>query len=380
LAGELHIQIPSKRRVPTSHKIKVYGARAHNLKRVDFEIPLDMLVAITGVSGSGKSSLLHDVLYKGLAAAKRQPNAGASTTVEWDSIEGDEWLDEVVLVDQSPIGRTPRSNPVTYMKAFDIIRELFAALPEAKKRGFSPGHFSFNVPGGRCENCQGDGTVTVEMQFLADVELICDECKGTRYKPQVLEVRYKGKNIHEVLNMTIREGLKFFADVPRLTDKLRVLEEVGLGYLRFGQSATTLSGGEAQRMKLAAHLEPSSRATTHHAAGGSVLKRKRRVLYIFDEPTTGLHFDDVSKLLSAFRRLIEAGGSIIVIEHNLEVIKTADWVIDLGPEGGDRGGHLVGAGPPEAIMDLPNSYTGQYLKQVLNGSGNHNGGEAKKVG
>ena len=376
LAGELHIQIPPRRRQPGSHKLRITGARAHNLKHIDLEIPLGMLVAITGVSGSGKSSLLHDVLYRALATAKRQTNGAAS--ISWDSIEGDEFLDEVVLVDQSPIGRTPRSNPVTYIKAFDIIRELFASLPEAKKRGFPAGHFSFNVPGGRCDNCQGDGTVTVEMQFLADVELICDECKGTRYKPQVLEVHYKGKNIHEVLNLTIREALKFFADVPRLTEKLRVLDEVGLGYLRLGQSATTLSGGEAQRMKLAAHLQPGTRQTgarpaSRRAEGGDGLKRKRRILYIFDEPTTGLHFDDVSKLLFAFRRLIDAGGSIVVIEHNLEVIKTADWVIDLGPEGGDRGGNLVGFGPPEAIAELKNSYTGQYLKQVLNGNGVRNG-------
>jgi len=278
-----------------------------------------------------------------------------------------------VLVDQSPIGRTPRSNPVTYIKAFDIIRELFASLPEAKKRGFPAGHFSFNVPGGRCDNCQGDGTVTVEMQFLADVELICDECKGSRYKPQVLEIHYKGKNIHEVLDLTIREALKFFADVPRLTEKLRVLDEVGLGYLRLGQSATTLSGGEAQRMKLAAHLQPGARPASRHTEGGDAPKRNHRMLYIFDEPTTGLHFDDVSKLLSAFRRLIDAGGSIVVIEHNLEVIKTADWVIDLGPEGGDRGGNLVGFGPPEAIAELKDSYTGQYLKRVLNGNGARNG-------
>src|SRR6202041_1436290 len=257
----------------------------------------------------------------------------------------------------------------TYIKAFDIIRELFASLPEAKKRGFSAGHFSFNVPGGRCENCQGDGVVTVEMQFLADVELVCDECKGTRYKPQVLDVRYKGKNIHEVLNLTIREGLKFFADVPRLTDKLRVLDEVGLGYLRFGQSATTLSGGEAQRMKLAAHLQPGARPVSRAGEGGDGIKRKPRMLYIFDEPTTGLHFDDVSKLLAAFRRLIDAGGSIVVIEHNLEVIKTADWVIDLGPEGGTRGGKIVGVGPPEAIAKLAGSYTGKYLARILNGNG-----------
>jgi excinuclease ABC subunit A len=370
LADELHIQIPAMRRKPGTQKIRITGARAHNLKRINLEIPLGMLVAITGVSGSGKSTLLHDVLYQALAIAKRQANGSAPGAVTWDDVDGDEYLDEVVLVDQSPIGRTPRSNPVTYIKAFDIIRDVFASLPESQKRGFAAGHFSFNVPGGRCENCQGDGTVTVEMQFLADVELICDECKGTRYKPQVLEIRYKGKNIHEVLNLTIREALKFFADVPKLTEKLRVLDEVGLGYLRLGQSATTLSGGEAQRMKLAAHLQPTAREASRASEGGERSKRRRHLLYIFDEPTTGLHFDDVSKLLAAFRRLIDAGGSIVVIEHNLEVIKTADWVIDLGPEGGDRGGNIVGAGPPEAIAALKNSYTGQYLARVLNGNGN----------
>ncbi|HEX8814575.1 MAG TPA: excinuclease ABC subunit UvrA [Terriglobales bacterium] len=366
LADELRIAMPGTRRKPGTQQIKIYGARAHNLKKVNIAVPLRMLVAITGVSGSGKSTLLHDVLYQALAAAKKQPDTSTPTSPAWDSIEGAEFIDEVVLVDQSPIGRTPRSNPVTYIKAFDGIRELYASLPEAKKRGFSAGHFSFNIPGGRCETCQGNGTVTVEMQFLADVELICEECKGTRYKPEVLDIRYRGKNIQEALNLTVKESLQFFSGVPKIVDKLRVLEEVGLGYLRLGQSATTLSGGEAQRMKLAAHLQPSRDFSASSSEEG---RRKRHVLYIFDEPTTGLHFDDIGKLLAAFRRLIDAGGSILVIEHNLDVIKTADWVIDLGPEGGERGGYIVGAGPPEAIAKLPNSYTGKFLAQVLNGNG-----------
>ena len=364
LAEDLRIQVPSSRRKPGTQQIKIFGARAHNLKHLDLAVPLRMLVAITGVSGSGKSTLLHDVLFQALSAAKKQGN-GAPIATGWDRVEGAEFIDEVVLVDQSPIGRTPRSNPVTYIKAFDGIRELFASLPESKKRGFRAGHFSFNVPGGRCEVCQGDGTVTVEMQFLADVELICEECKGTRYKPQILDVRYHGKNIHEVLNLTVQEALHFFASAPKITEKLRVLDEVGLGYLRLGQSATTLSGGEAQRMKLAAHLQPATRDMGRSRDGA----RRPHILYIFDEPTTGLHFDDISKLLAAFRRLIDAGGSILVIEHNLEVIKTADWVIDLGPEGGDRGGYVVGSGTPEAIAKLPQSYTGRFLARVLNGNG-----------
>ncbi len=372
LADELRIQVPAVRRQPGTQQIRIKNVRANNLKGIDVCIPLGMLVAITGVSGSGKSTLLHQVLYQALAEAKQQPiTGGARGAATWESLQGDQFIDEVVLVDQSPIGRTPRSNPVTYIKAFDAIRELFASLPEAKKRGFGAGHFSFNIPGGRCETCQGDGTVTVEMQFLADVELICEECKGTRYKAQVLEVRYRGKNIHEVLNLTVKEALKFLAEVPKITEKLRVLEEVGLGYLRLGQSATTLSGGEAQRMKLAAHLQPAGREIGRPSAGRQDEgRRRRRVLYIFDEPTTGLHFDDVSKLLAAFRRLIDAGGSILVIEHNLEVIKTADWVIDLGPEGGSRGGRIVGAGAPEMIANLPGSYTGKYLARLLNGHGN----------
>jgi excinuclease ABC subunit A len=381
LAHELRIQIPTNRRKPGRQQISIRGARAHNLKNIDVTIPLGMLVAITGVSGSGKSTLLHDVLFKALSAMKKhaqgdgfhhvsakdaptgvgQPVHGFSFIRE---LEGDDWIDDVVLVDQSPIGRTPRSNPVTYIKAFDGIRDLFAATPEAHKRGFGPGYFSFNVPGGRCETCQGDGTVVVEMQFLADVELICEDCKGARFKPEVLEVRYRGKNIHEVLDMTVREAMHHFANAPKVADKLRVLDEVGLGYLRLGQSATTLSGGEAQRVKLAAHLQPATAST--RARNGS---RRPRILYIFDEPTTGLHFDDISKLLSAFRRLIEAGGSILLIEHNLEVIKTADWVIDLGPEGGERGGYVVGSGPPEKIAAIPSSYTGQFLAQVLSANG-----------
>jgi excinuclease ABC subunit A len=374
LSEDLRIQSPTLRRRPGAQQIRIRGVRANNLKGVDISIPLGMIVAITGVSGSGKSTLLHQVLYRALAQAKQQAGNGATgPAASWESLEGDQFIEEVVLVDQSPIGRTPRSNPVTYIKAFDAIRDLFASLPEAKKRGFGAGHFSFNIPGGRCETCQGDGTVTVEMQFLADVELVCEECKGTRYKPTVLEVRYRGKNIHEVLNLTVKEALKFFAEAPKITEKLRPLEEVGLGYLRLGQSATTLSGGEAQRMKLAAHLQPAAREIGRNmsrGASGSEGRLKRRLLYIFDEPTTGLHFDDVSKLLAAFRRLIEAGGSIVVIEHNLEVIKTADWVIDLGPEGGSRGGKIVGAGPPEEIAKLAGSYTGKYLARILNGNGN----------
>ena len=359
LRGELKTSHLTTRRMANPKRIvRFLGAQAHNLKGIDVAIPLNLMVAITGVSGSGKSTLVHDVIYQSLMKRMDRQAPGAAEAEEWGSapekltcskVEKADLLTQVVLVDQSPIGRTPRSNPVTYIKSFDIIREAFASTPEADKRGYGAGHFSFNIPGGRCETCQGDGTVTVEMQFLADVELICDDCKGTRFKPGILEVRYHSLNIHEVLQLTVKEAISFFSGTPRLADRLRVLNDVGLGYLRLGQSATTLSGGEAQRVKLAAHLAQATSEGT---------------LYIFDEPTTGLHFDDIAKLLDAFERLLRSGGSILIIEHNLEVIQRADWVIDLGPEGGDAGGRIVGVGTPEQIAALKESYTGKYLREA----------------
>jgi excinuclease ABC subunit A len=316
-----------------------------------------MMVVITGVSGSGKSTLVHDVILKALSSTRERPaeteeedeSGAASEPPTWRTLQGKNAIAEVVSVDQSPIGRTPRSNPVTYIKAFDILRDLFASTKEAERRGYTPGHFSFNIPGGRCENCQGDGTVTVEMQFLADVELVCEECHGTRYKQSILEVKFRDLNIHQVLQLTVTEAIKLFADQRKLVDRLKVLEDVGLGYLRLGQSATTLSGGEAQRVKLAAHLAQASTKGT---------------LFLFDEPTTGLHFDDIAKLLTAFQRLIAGGGSLLIIEHNLEVIRHADWIIDLGPEGGDAGGKIVVAGPPDAVANCSASHTGRFLREV----------------
>ena len=359
LSGQLTIPVPTRRREPGREMLLLRGARANNLKNIDVEIPLGMLVAITGVSGSGKSSLVHQVLYRAVARALGQ-SEGADPTGLFRDLKGAERLNDVVLVDQTPIGRTPRSNPVTYIKAFDLIRELFAAQPDAKKLSLTPGHFSFNIPGGRCKTCEGDGTVTVEMQFLADVELPCEDCNGTRFQPKILGVQYKGKNIHEVLNLTVKEALRFFVGIPRLLDRLAVLDEVGLGYLRLGQSATTLSGGEAQRVKLAAHLAQVRAANANIRTSGA-----SRVLYILDEPTTGLHFDDVSKLLTALRKLIDGGGSLIVIEHNLDVIKSADWVIDLGPEGGSGGGQIVAVGTPEEVAANLHSHTGKWLAKVL---------------
>jgi excinuclease ABC subunit A len=359
LSGKISIPVPTRRRTPGRERLVLRGAEANNLHGLNVEIPLGMLVAITGVSGSGKSTLVHQVLYRALARAMGQTD-GADPTGLFKSLTGAERLNDVVLVDQTPIGRTPRSNPITYIKGFDLVRELFASQPDAKRLSLTPGHFSFNVPGGRCNTCEGDGTVTVEMQFLADVELPCEDCNGTRYQAKVLDVQYKGKNIHEVLQMTVKEALRFFAGQVKLLEKLAVLDEIGLGYLRLGQSATTLSGGEAQRVKLAAHL------TQVRAANATVKpSQASRVLYILDEPTTGLHFDDVSKLLTAFRKLIDGGGSLIVIEHNLDVIKCADWVIDLGPEGGSGGGKIVAEGTPEEVAGNLLSHTGQWLQRVL---------------
>ena len=347
LRGELAIPVPTTRRRGVGQKIQLLGATEHNLKGVDIGIPLNTLTVVTGVSGSGKSTLVHDVLY---AAIKRAKGGWDRRVGTFRKLEGTEYITDVVLVDQAPIGRTPRSNPVTYLKAFDPIRELFAATKDARSRGLTASHFSFNVPGGRCEACQGEGEVRVEMQFLADVFVPCDQCDGKRFKPQVLEVRYRGRTIHQVLDLTVREALTFFSSSPKVLRRLQVLDEIGLGYLRLGQPATTLSGGEAQRIKIAAHL-------SSHTG--------ERLLYVLDEPTTGLHFDDIAKLLSAMRRLIEAGHSLLVIEHNLDVIKTADYIIDLGPEGGESGGRVVATGTPEQVAQVETSHTGRYLRAVL---------------
>jgi excinuclease ABC subunit A len=347
LRDELAIPVPATRRRPTNQRLRVLGASEHNLKDIDVEIPLGMLTCVTGVSGSGKSTFVHDVLYAALKRAKSDWDRRVGTHRK---LEGAEFVTDVVLVDQAPIGRTPRSNPVTYLKAFDPIRELFASTKDAKARGLTASHFSFNVPGGRCEACEGEGVVKVEMQFLADVFVPCEVCEGKRFKSQVLEVKYRGRDIDQVLDMTVREALTFFSTSPKVLRRLQVLDEIGLGYLRLGQPATTLSGGEAQRIKIAAHLSTQT---------------GDRVLYILDEPTTGLHFDDIAKLLTAFKKLLAAGHSLLVIEHNLDVIKTADWIIDLGPEGGEEGGHVVTVGTPEQVAKVAASHTGRYLGEVL---------------
>jgi excinuclease ABC subunit A len=348
LSGEMEIATPPERRKGKKGKrIRVVGARGNNLKNVTAEIPLGTFTAITGVSGGGKSTFLIETLFK---AASRRIMGSREHPAEHDRIEGLEFLDKVIDIDQSPIGRTPRSNPATYTGAFTPIRDWFSGLPEAKARGYQPGRFSFNVKGGRCEACQGDGVIKIEMHFLPDVYVTCDVCHGKRYNRETLDVTFKGKSIADVLDMTVEEGVEFFSAVPAVRDKLQTLKDVGLGYIRIGQQATTLSGGEAQRIKLAKEL--SRKATG-------------KTLYILDEPTTGLHFHDVAKLLEVLQELVEQGNTVVVIEHNLEVIKTADWVLDLGPEGGDGGGELVASGTPEDIVTEPRSYTGQFLKELL---------------
>ena len=350
LSGRKQIPVPQKRRRRDEKRIlTIRNARQHNLKRVDVDVPLGMLVCVTGVSGSGKSTLVYDTLYLGLSRLKGTYD-GETKIGSHDAIRGYGLVDQVEMVDQEPIGRSARSNPVTYVKAFDAIRALLSDTHQARVRGYKPGYFSFNVPGGRCEVCQGEGVVKIEMQFLADLYLECEACKGRRYKQEVLEIRYKGKNVHDILNMTVDESVSFFEDASALQNKLEVLQDIGLGYLTLGQPSNTLSGGEAQRIKLASHLGKRS---------------KQHTLYIFDEPTTGLHFDDIRKLLDAFDRLIQDGHSVVVVEHNLDVIKSADWVIDLGPEGGRRGGFVVAAGSPEDLTEVPESHTGRFLQDLL---------------
>jgi excinuclease ABC subunit A len=348
LTGARQVRLPGKRRKPQpGRKLKLVGARGNNLKNVTTEIPLGLFTCISGVSGGGKSTLIVDTLYKAVA---RRLSGALEHPAPHDRLDGLEHLDKVIDIDQSPIGRTPRSNPATYTGAFTPIREWFAGLPEAKARGYAPGRFSFNVRGGRCEACQGDGLIKIEMHFLPDVYVTCDVCHGKRYDRETLEVKYREKSIADVLDMTVEEAGSLFKAVPSIRDKMETLSRVGLGYIKVGQQATTLSGGEAQRVKLAKEL---SRRSTG------------RTLYILDEPTTGLHFHDVAKLLEVLHQLVEQGNSVVVIEHNLEVIKTADWVIDMGPEGGDAGGEIVATGTPEDVGKAPNSHTGRFLRETL---------------
>ena len=348
LSNKKKIPVPNERETSESKVISIKGARENNLKNFDIDIPLRKFVVVTGVSGSGKSTLIHDILYGGISKmfGSNPPKIG-----KFDSIDGTKYIDDIEIVDQSPIGKTPRSNPISYVKGFEHIRDLFANTPQSRARGYKPGYFSFNVPGGRCETCSGEGYVKIEMQFLADLYLECDDCKGTRYKKETRQVTYRGKNIVDVLDMTVDEAREFFESNEKISRYLKVLADVGLGYIKLGQPSNTLSGGEAQRIKLALHLLAQ--------------KRNRHTLFIFDEPTTGLHFDDISKLLNCFKMLIENKNSVVIIEHNLDIIKSADHVIDLGPEAGDRGGEIVAEGTPEQIINVNESFTGQYLRKVL---------------
>ena len=347
LTGKKKIEVPNERRKGNGNKITVVKAKENNLKNVTVDFPLGVLTMVTGVSGSGKSTLVNEILYKGL---NKLVNKSKNSVGNHKEIKGFENIDKIIDIDQSPIGRTPRSNPATYTGTFDIIRELFSQTPEAKMRGYKPGRFSFNVKGGRCEACSGDGIIKIEMQFLSDVYVPCEVCKGKRYNRETLEVKYKGKNIDDGLNMTVEEALEFFEHIPRIKNKLQTLYDVGLGYIRLGQPSTQLSGGEAQRIKLAFELSKRSTGKT---------------LYILDEPTTGLHIDDVNRLVGILQRLVDSGNSVIVIEHNLDMIKCADYIIDLGPEGGDKGGTILGTGTPEEICNIKDSYTGQYLRKIL---------------
>jgi excinuclease ABC subunit A len=360
LRGEQTIQTPETRRKPTRGEVVIRGARANNLRDVDVAIPLGLLTTVTGVSGSGKSTLINEILYRSLARTfyRAADEPGAHT-----AIEGVDQLDKVIQIDQSPIGRTPRSNPATYTGLFTFIRELFAMLPEAKARGFRPGRFSFNVKGGRCEACQGDGVIAIEMHFLPNVYVTCEQCKGRRYNRETLEIQYRGKSIADVLDLTIDQALPLLENFPPIANKLRTLQDVGLGYLQLGQSATTLSGGEAQRVKLSKEL--SRRGTG-------------RTLYILDEPTTGLHFADTHKLLDVLNKLVGQGNTVVIIEHNLDVIKSADHVIDLGPEGGAGGGRIVAEGTPEEVARSRNSFTGQFLAEILEAGPLENGGLDRK--
>jgi len=346
LSGRKQIAIPSKRRKPAGW-VEVRGAAENNLKNVNVKFPVGVMTCVTGVSGSGKSSLVNEVLYKSLA---KQLNRARCIPGKHKSIKGLEQLDKVIDIDQSPIGRTPRSNPATYTGVFDMIRDLFASTPDAKAKGYKKGRFSFNVKGGRCEACGGDGIVKIEMNFLPDIYVPCEVCEGKRYNRETLDVKYKGKSIFDVLDMTVDEALPFFEAIPSIRRKIETLHDVGLSYVKLGQPSTTLSGGEAQRIKLATELSRRSTGKT---------------VYILDEPTTGLHFADVDRLISILHRLAESGNTVIVIEHNLDVIKTADYIIDLGPEGGDKGGTVIATGTPEKVADNPNSYTGVYIKKML---------------
>lgn len=349
LSGKLNIPVPQKRNKKRTKNIQIIGARQNNLKNININIPLNKFVVVTGVSGSGKSTLIHNILYAGVAKLFGRAPSGVG---KFDDIKGAQYIDEIEIVDQFPIGKSPRSNPISYVKAFEHIRELFASTHQSRARGYKPGYFSFNVPGGRCETCTGDGFIKVEMQFLADLYLTCDDCGGTRFKKEIREITYKAKNLVDVLEMTVDEAFSFFKDHKKISRYLKVLADVGLGYIKLGQPSNTLSGGEAQRVKLASHLA-ASRDTKH-------------TLFIFDEPTTGLHYDDISKLLNCFNLLIERNNSVVIIEHNLEVIKCADHIIDLGPEAGERGGEVVAVGTPEEIVKVENSWTGKYLKSCLN--------------